>query len=92
MATVAELTMVHERPRFDPARHLVGAIPTKKTSMEDLGYPKDMGVSPIAVSDPFQLFTNEAVEIMREEIFRVSNQYKFKSNIAASQLRGYAKE
>lgn len=60
--------------------------------MEELGYSKDRGVSPIAVSQPFQLFTEEAVHEMRREIFKpeVLENCKYSSNIAACQLRGYA--
>ncbi|KAF1971371.1 hypothetical protein BU23DRAFT_471008 [Bimuria novae-zelandiae CBS 107.79] len=92
VAKIAQLTAVRHGPRFDPARHLVGDLPAKKKSMKDLGFPEDIGVSPLAVSEPFQLFTVEAVEIMREEILNVPEKYKFKSNIARSQLRGYAKD
>lgn len=78
--------------RFNPSRHLVRGPPPKHLSMKDIGFAEDVGVSPVAVSDPFQLFTVEAVEIMRKEIFQVPDKYKFSSNIAVSQLRGYAKE
>lgn len=88
--TVARLKAV--RDVFDPARHLVGELPASKMSMKDLGFPEDVGVSPVAVSHPFQLFTVEAVKIMREEIFNVPDKYKFQSNIAKTQLRGYAQE
>lgn len=99
MATVAVQTTVapaiarlRAAPKFDPMRHLVRAIPEKKTSMQELGFAEDVGVSSVAVSDPFQLFTPEAVDIMRDEVFRVPDKYRFSSNIAKSQLRGYAKE
>lgn len=85
-----KLTAINNVTQFDPAVHLVGEIPDRKVSMKDLGFSQDIGVSPVAVSHPFQLFTHEAIEIMREEIFNVPDQYKFQSNIAAAQLRGYA--
>jgi hypothetical protein len=98
LATVAVQTTVAPAvarlravPDFDPARHLVRAFPEKKMSMQELGF-EDKGVSPVAVSEPFQLFTPEAVDRMRDEIFCVPDKYKFSSNIAKSQLRGYAKE
>lgn len=79
-------------PKFDPSEHLVGGLPAKKMTMKDIGLPENIGVSPVAVSDPFQLFTTQAVEIMRKEIFNVPDQFKFQSNIAKRQLRGYAKQ
>ena len=79
-------------PEFDPSRHLVGELPAKKTTMKDLGLPEDIGVSPVAVSDPFQLFTTEAIAIMRKEVFNVPDEFKFQSNIAKCQLRGYAEQ
>jgi hypothetical protein len=85
------VTRLRAVPRFDPAQHLVRAFPEKKMSMQELGL-EDEGVSPVAVSEPFQLFTPEAVDMMRDEIFCVPDKYKFSSNIAKSQLRGYAKE
>lgn len=99
MATMAVQTTVAPAvarlravPKFDPARHLVRAVPEKKMSMQELGFAEDVGVSPVAVSSPFQLFTPDAVDIMRNEVFCVPDVYKFSSNIAKSQLRGYAKE
>ncbi|KAL5386739.1 hypothetical protein PMIN06_010543 [Paraphaeosphaeria minitans] len=99
MATVAIQTTVAPAvarlkavPKFDPARHLARAFPEEKMSMQELGFAEDIGVSPVAVSVPFQLFTPEAVNIMRDEIFCVPDKYKFSSNIAKSQLRGYAKD
>lgn len=62
--------------------------------MSDLKLPEGTGVSPFAVSDPFQLFTEEAVERMRGEIFnpQVWAKYQHSSNLAKCQLRGYAAE
>jgi len=79
---------------FDPDKHLARDYPSKIYTMDELGYAENIGVSPVAVSSPFQLFTPEAIQVMRTEIFKpeVLEKYKFSSNIARSQLRGYAKE
>jgi hypothetical protein len=76
---------------FDPARHLAVDNNIKTFMWEDLGYAKDHGITPIAVCQPFQLFTEEAVQIMRAEIFRkeVMEKYRVSSTIAAMQVRGY---
>ena len=77
---------------FDAARHLTFEEP-EVVMMEDIGYPKDIGVSPVAVSKPFQLFSESAVRQMRREIFDVRKnhpEHVFESNIAPCQVRGYA--
>ncbi|EHL02709.1 hypothetical protein M7I_1225 [Glarea lozoyensis 74030] len=60
--------------------------------MEDIGYPSNNGVSPNAVSEPFRLFSEEAVDIMRSEVLNkeVQENYSYTSDIAPKQLRGYA--
>jgi hypothetical protein len=76
---------------FDPATHINFTPPDNTLLMKDLGYSDDTGISPVAVSDPFQLFSPEAIQQMRAEIFNpeVSKEHGCKSNLAASQLRGY---
>jgi hypothetical protein len=78
--------------KFDPKKHLAYNAPTKVTMMKDIGYAEDTGISPVAVSDPFQIFSHEAIQQMRAEIFKpeVMENCSFSSNIAARQLRGYA--
>jgi len=46
----------------------------------------------VAVSQPFKLFSDEAVQQMRSEILQpqVMENCGYQSNIAASQVRGYA--
>lgn len=77
---------------FYPAEHLAFTPPEQVIMMTDLGYPEDMGVSPVAVSQPFKLFSNEAIQQMRAEILHpdVMKHCGYQSNIAASQVRGYA--
>ncbi|KAF2759236.1 hypothetical protein EJ05DRAFT_485284 [Pseudovirgaria hyperparasitica] len=77
---------------FDPATHLTYEPPGNIIMMKDLGYDEDAGVSPVAVSLPFQLFSEEAINEMRTEIFKpeVLRDCSFSSNIAAHQFRGYA--
>jgi hypothetical protein len=78
--------------KFDPTKHITFTPPDKVLLMEDLGYSEDTGISPVAVSNPFQLFSEDAVEQMRAEILspEVMKECGFQSNIAASQLRGYS--
>jgi hypothetical protein len=77
---------------FDPSKHLEYSEPEYIHTMEDLGFPPSRGVSPVAVSEPFPLFSREAIDIMRSEILskEVQEKYSYSSDIAAKQLRGYA--
>ncbi|KAF2810403.1 uncharacterized protein BDZ99DRAFT_310922 [Mytilinidion resinicola] len=77
---------------FDPKKHLNFSPPSEVVMMKDLGYADDCGVSPVAVSQPFPLFSQEAIRRMRSEIMKpeVLDKCTYRSNIAASQLRGYA--
>jgi hypothetical protein len=77
---------------FTPGKHLLVKHPVETIKMVDLGYSPDVGISPVAVSQPFQLFSEEAIEQMRAEILKpeVMENCQYKSNIAACQLRGYS--
>ncbi len=77
---------------FDPSKHLSFEGPVKVHTMEDIGYPLSKGVSPVAVSEPFRLFSEDAIDIMRREILdpEVLENYSWTSDIAPKQLRGYA--
>ncbi|KAL6716428.1 hypothetical protein ACLMJK_005995 [Lecanora helva] len=77
---------------FNPKKHLDFKFPSKIHTMADLNLPADTGVSSVAVSEPFHLFTEEAVKRMRAEIFRqeVWENCQYSSNLAQCQLRGFA--
>ncbi|EXJ79046.1 hypothetical protein A1O3_08547 [Capronia epimyces CBS 606.96] len=78
---------------FDPAKHLNFKHPEKVWTMEEIGMA-EKGVSPIAVSEPFTLFTEEAIQTMRAEVLSkpVLENCKYSSNLAHCQLRGFAPE
>ena len=74
---------------FNPTKHLsYNGLPTRHT-MEELALP-DVGISPIAVSEPFELFSKEAAKYMRDEVLsdEVWENCRFASSLAACQLRG----
>lgn len=77
---------------FNPEKHIDFTPPARILTMSDLKLPEGTGVSPFAVSDPFQLFTQEAVQRMRAEVFSkvVLENCKYSSNLAQCQLRGFA--
>jgi len=77
---------------FIPNKHLAYEAPKYIHTMEDIGYLSTNGVSPVAVSEPFRLFSEDAVDIMRSEVLNeeVQQKYSYTSDIAPKQLRGYA--
>lgn len=77
---------------FDPQKHLAFVPPSRIYTMQDILLPEDTGVSSFAVSEPFQLFTEEAVLRMRAEILskEVWDNCQYSSNLAHCQLRGFA--
>ena len=82
-----------DRMIFEPTEHLnFQGIPRIHT-MEEIALP-NVGISDVAVSEPFELFTEEAIKQMRAEILSepVLKNCKYSSNLAHSQLRGFAPE
>jgi hypothetical protein len=83
---------MQEPPTFSPEKHLAFEEPSNIVMMKDIGFAEDVGISPVAVTHPFQLFSPEAIKIMRSEIDKpeVRANHTYASNIANAQLRGYA--
>ncbi|KIV76950.1 hypothetical protein PV11_08795 [Exophiala sideris] len=79
------------RTTFDPAKHLDFTPPKTVITMKDIGL-EGHGISPVAVSEPFRLFTNEAIQQFRAEIFSkpVLDQCQVSSNFASNMIRAYA--
>ncbi|PKX93056.1 uncharacterized protein P174DRAFT_373107 [Aspergillus novofumigatus IBT 16806] len=79
---------------FDPAKHLNFTPPSKVYTMAELGYPERRAISPVGVSEPFPMFSAEAIQVMRKEALReeVFVKYHCSSDLAKGQLRGYAAE
>ena len=57
-----------KREEFEASKHLNFQPGTKTISMKEIGLDGH-GISPNAVSEPFPLFTEEAVEQIRAEVF-----------------------
>lgn len=77
---------------FSPAKHLAFEQMPNVHTMKELGFSETIGVSPIAVSEPFKLFTEEAVMRMRQEVLspEVFKHCQYSSNLAHCYLRGFA--
>ena len=61
--------------------------------MKEIGL-EGHGISPVAVSEPFSLFTTEAVKQMRAEIFSepVLRDCQYASTFAKNMVRGMGRE
>ncbi|KAI5948953.1 hypothetical protein KGF57_005016 [Candida theae] len=96
-------------PKFDPLVHLQYYAngsqgrdqynQTRRLTMEQLGLANpQLQVSPIGVSDPFPLFTKEAIDIMRSELLAKENFMKYARYSHSSTsgmdcvVRGYVKD
>nr|POE63485.1 hypothetical protein CFP56_04388 [Quercus suber] len=78
--------------KFDPKEHLAFEPPSQVVMMKDIGYSETAGVSPVAVSQPFRLFSTKAIQRFRDEVLSpdVMSECLYRSNLAACQIRGYA--
>lgn len=79
---------------FDPKKHVDFTPPSKIHTMRDIKLPQSIGVSPVAVSEPFQFFTPEAIQRMRSDVLskEVWDNCRYSSNLSKNQLRGFASE
>jgi hypothetical protein len=77
------------KQKFDPIKHLNYQKPQRIVTMEEIGL-EGHGISPNAVSDPFSLFTEEAIEQMRAEIFSeaVLENCQYMSSFCSNMIRG----
>lgn len=80
---------IENKVAFDPAKHLAFQPPSKIYSMEEIGL-EGHGISPNAVSEPFSLFTEEAIRQMRAEIFseEVLDKCQYASTFNKNMIRG----
>ncbi|GAA5913566.1 hypothetical protein JCM5296_001426 [Sporobolomyces johnsonii] len=76
--------------KFDPAVHLNYQPPKSRTTMKDLAL-EGRGISPVAVTEPFPLFSLEGVTELRREILsqEVLDKYTVSSHLAALQAREF---
>jgi hypothetical protein len=94
VADPEDVLLAQGATRFDPKKHIAFQEPSDILTMRDIGFADNIGISPVAVTYPFQLFSPEAIRIMRQEIDKpeVRENHAVASNIASSQLRGYARD
>ncbi|KAF4452816.1 hypothetical protein FALBO_16110 [Fusarium albosuccineum] len=57
-------------PPFDPAIHLNLQPPVARHSFTELGLPVPKGCPDVCYTDPFQLFSEEGIRMIRREVFQ----------------------
>ncbi|RBQ80659.1 hypothetical protein FVER14953_09549 [Fusarium verticillioides] len=78
---------------FDAKKHVNFEFPKRTYTMKEWGY-ENLGVSPIAASDPFSLFTEAAVKQVRRELLseNVLRACQYASTFTKNQIRGYTQK
>lgn len=81
-----------EQTHFNSEKDIAFSPPQKIYKMTDIGYTDTTGISPIAASEPFQLFSKDAIERFRSEIFQpdVMANCRYTGDLGVFMLRGYA--
>ncbi|GKZ67836.1 hypothetical protein AnigIFM50267_002388 [Aspergillus niger] len=84
---------VTEKEIFNPKKHLNFQHPKGLTTMKEIGL-EGRGISPVAASEPFPLFTAEAIKQIRAEIFSepVLRYCQYSSSFAKNMVRGMGRE
>lgn len=78
-----------EKDSFDANKHLSYKPPSKIYTMKEIGL-EGQGISPNAVTAPFQLFSETAIKQMRAEIFSqpVLENCQYTSEFVKNTIRG----
>ncbi|KAL2865205.1 uncharacterized protein BJX67DRAFT_389438 [Aspergillus lucknowensis] len=87
--SLIENARVEQPVPFNPNKHLIYQAPEKIHKMADFGLD-GAGISPNAISEPFPLFTEEAIRQMRAEIFSepVLAECQYASSFCTNMIRG----
>ncbi|KAL4922002.1 hypothetical protein BDW62DRAFT_217849 [Aspergillus aurantiobrunneus] len=87
--SLIEGAKVAKKRSFNPAEHLIYQPPPKIHKMADFGL-EGAGISPNAISEPFRLFTEDAIRQMRAEIFSdpVLADCQYASTFCTNMIRG----
>lgn len=82
-----------KKEAWDAEKHLAFQPPSKILSMKEIGL-EGHGISPNACSEPFPLFSEEAIKQMRAEIFSetVLENCQYASTFNANMVRGMGHE
>ena len=80
---------------FDPEAHLCIQAPRGLITLEELGLSGESAISPVAITQPFPLFSAECVKLMRADLFRreVVEKHASRSSFnGCYKIRGYSQD
>ena len=81
---------------FDPARHLNFQPPTEHYTLDQLGLDSKDSISPVAITGPFPLLSDEGIRQARADLFRIEMLEKHKyietKDPGVYKLRGYGSD
>lgn len=79
-----------QREEFNASKHINFKPPGKIITMKEIGL-EGHGISPNAVTEPFSLFSAEAIQQIRAEVLsdEVLEDYQFASTFSKNMVRGY---
>ncbi|KAE8367973.1 hypothetical protein BDV27DRAFT_57668 [Aspergillus caelatus] len=91
--SLIEGAQIPDRTPFYAEKHVNFKFPKRIITMKEIGL-EGAGITSTAISEPFTLFTEEAIKQMRAEIFsrQVLEKYQVGSDLAANMIRGYCPE
>lgn len=80
------------QPKFDPGRHLRYQPPAERHTFGEFGLDSEKTQTDMCITDPFDLFTEDCVRLMRRELFQpvVFNNYMHSWARAPCVIRGIA--
>jgi hypothetical protein len=81
-------------PSFDPEQHLCFEPPKGIITLKELLLSEENAISPVAITEPFPLFTLEGVKQMRADLFRpeVVNKHGDRTLPNCYKMRGYSED
>ncbi|KAK5941771.1 hypothetical protein PMZ80_005722 [Knufia obscura] len=91
--SLIEGSRITDKQTFDAAKHVNFTPPNKIYTMEEIGLT-GQGLSSTAISEPFPLFTEEAIRQMRGEVFSqtILDKHQYQSSFASNMIRGHCPE
>jgi hypothetical protein len=89
--TQSPVEVPYKAPEFDPKKHMCYVPPEKTITLAELNLDPPSATSPIAITAPFPLLTEEGVRALRTDIFRreVVAKYGSLKYPGVYRIRGY---
>lgn len=87
---------VHSPKTFNPAIHMTYEAPEEVYTLKDLDISPEGAISPVAITAPFRLFSDEGIREIRKDLFRKEmlekHMFTERKDPGVYKLRGYGKD